>query len=190
MNRSPGPTPCSALSMQQRGVGVAELALDARLHALGQRVARALHAGQVDEHELRVAAHRDAADRAARRLRLVGDDRDLLADDRVDERRLADVRAARRARRSPTRVLTGGPRPRRDPRHDLALHGEHLAVVGLVVHAGEVQRAVDDRLAQIGRVLGADDDVAELARARRRVLAVDRERQHVGRAGPCRDARR
>ena len=83
-----------AVEHQQRGVGVAELALDAALHALRQRVARALHAGQVDEHELRVAAHRDAADRAARRLRLVGDDRDLLADDRVDERRLADVRAA------------------------------------------------------------------------------------------------
>ena len=42
---------------------------------------------------------------------------------------------------------------RRDPGHDLALHGEHLAVVGLVIHAGEVQRAVDDRLAQVGRVL-------------------------------------
>src|SRR2546430_3683943 len=33
----------------------------------------------------------DAADRASGRLRLVGDDRDLAADHRVDERRLADV---------------------------------------------------------------------------------------------------
>ena len=82
------------VEQEQRGVGVAHLALDARLHALGQRVARALDARQVDEHELRVAAHGDAADRAARRLRLVGDDRDLLPDDRVDERRLADVRAS------------------------------------------------------------------------------------------------
>ena len=70
-----------AVEHDQRGVGVGELALDAALHALGQRVARALDAGQVDEHELRVRRRRDAADRAARRLRLVGDDRDLAADD-------------------------------------------------------------------------------------------------------------
>ena len=45
-----------AVEHEQRGVGVGQLALDAPLHALGQRVARALDAGQVDEHELRVAA--------------------------------------------------------------------------------------------------------------------------------------
>ena len=78
---------------------------------------------------------------------------------------------------------------RRDPGHDLALHGEHLAVVGLVVHAGQVQRAVDDRLAQVGGVLGADDDVAELARARRRVRR-RRSGTTARRSGrPCRDAR-
>ena len=38
---------------------------------------------------------RHAADRPAGRLRLVGDDRDLVADDRVHERRLADVGAPR-----------------------------------------------------------------------------------------------
>ena len=43
-----GPDALLAVEQQQRGVGVAELALDARLHALRQRVARALHAGQVD----------------------------------------------------------------------------------------------------------------------------------------------
>src|SRR3712207_7360595 len=47
----------------------------------------------------------------------------------------------------------------------LALQGEHLAVVGLVVHPGQVQHAVQDRLAQVLGVLGADHDVAELARA-------------------------
>ena len=47
----------------------------------------------------------------------------------------------------------------------------------------QVQRAVDDRLAQVRGVLGADDDVAQLARAGRRgAVAVDREREHVGRA--------
>ena len=90
-----GPDALLGVEHEQRGIGVAHLTLHARLHALGQRVARALDAGEVDEHELRVAAHGDAADRAARRLRLVGDDRDLLPHDRVDERRLADVRAAR-----------------------------------------------------------------------------------------------
>ena len=34
-----------------------------------------------------------------------------------------------------------------------------------MVHAGEVQDAVDDGLQQILGVLGADDDVAELAQA-------------------------
>src|SRR4051794_16571863 len=68
------------------------------------------------------------------------------------------------------------------PREQFALQGEHLAVVGLVVHAHEVQRAVDDRLAQVGRVLRRDDDVAELARAGGRARLVDREREHVGRA--------
>ena len=44
--------------------------------------------------------------------------------------------------------------------------------------------AVDDRLAQVGGVLGADDDVAELAQpgGQPGVGAVDREREDVGRA--------
>jgi hypothetical protein len=79
---------------EQRDVGVGELALDARLHPRGERVARALHARQVDEHDLAVIVRRHAADRPPRRLRLVGDDRDLPPDDRVHERRLADVRPA------------------------------------------------------------------------------------------------
>ena len=77
MKRSPGPDALLAVEHEQRGVALGELVLDAPLHPLGQRVARALDAGQVDEHELRVAARRDAADRPPRRLRLVGDDRDL-----------------------------------------------------------------------------------------------------------------
>ena len=42
----------------QNPLGLADLRLDAVLHAGGQRVARALHAGQVGEHEL-VAAGRE-----------------------------------------------------------------------------------------------------------------------------------
>ena len=76
---------------QQRRVGAVELLLDAAGHAAGEGIARALHAGQVDEHDLRLAALVHSPDRPASRLRAVGDDRDLLADDGVDERRLADV---------------------------------------------------------------------------------------------------
>ena len=50
--------------------------------------------GQVDEHELRVVVREDAANPLPRRVRDRGDDRDLGADERVDERRLADVGAA------------------------------------------------------------------------------------------------
>ena len=96
MKRSPGPpTPCSPLTTNSAASASLELGLDAALHPLGQRVARALHARQVGQHELEASGARDdAADRAPGRLRLVGDDRDLLADHRVDERRLADVRPA------------------------------------------------------------------------------------------------
>ena len=109
MKRSPGPpTPCAPSTHEQHGVGLRQLRLDAPLHARGQHVARALHAGQVAQHRLPVAgAGGDAADRAARRLRLVGDDRDLAADDRVDQRRLADVRPPRQR---------DEPGPRRSPR--------------------------------------------------------------------------
>jgi hypothetical protein len=67
-------------------------------------------------------------------------------------------------------------------RHHLRLEHEHLAVVGLVVEAAQVQHAVHDRLDQVVRVLGADDHVAKLARSGDRPGLVDWERQHVGRA--------
>ena len=51
--------------------------------------------GQVDEDELVVLAVRDAVDPATGRVRHRRGDRDLLADERVHERRLADVRPAR-----------------------------------------------------------------------------------------------
>jgi len=48
-------------------------------------------AGRIDEHELAFAFERNAAHRHPRRLHLVRDDRDLGADDGVDERRLAGI---------------------------------------------------------------------------------------------------
>src|SRR5688500_8686779 len=46
--------------------------------------------------------------------------------------------------------------------------------------AAEVQHPVDRGLADVARLRGADDDVAELPRAGALAL-VDREREHVGR---------
>ena len=86
--------PLARAEDEEDGVDVLERAVDRALHVLGERVARPLEAGQVGEDELVVVAVRDAEDAPPRRLRLVGDDRDLAAAERVHERRLADVRAA------------------------------------------------------------------------------------------------
>ena len=51
-------------------------------------------AGRVDEHDLRLALGQDAAHGRAGRLRLAGDDRHLLADEGVDQRRFSRVRRA------------------------------------------------------------------------------------------------
>ena len=82
----------AAVDDEQDAVEVLERGVHGALHALGERVERALEAGEVGEHELVAVAVRDPEDPAARRLRLVGDDRHLAAAERVDERRLADVR--------------------------------------------------------------------------------------------------
>src|SRR5206468_10732436 len=44
--------------------------------------------------------------------------------------------------------------------HDLRLQLQHLAVVGLVVIAAEMKGSVDRGLGRVGRLLGADEDVA------------------------------
>ena len=174
MNRSPGPTPLLAVEHQQRDVGVGELLLDAPGHARGERVAGSLHARQVDEHHLAVAARAHAADRPPRGLRTIGDDRHLLSDDRVDERRLAHVRPAGQRHEAAARQ-------RLSRASNSALQRQHLAVVGLVVHADQMQHAVHDRLADVHGVLRADHHVAQLPQRLERIGAVDREGQHVGR---------
>src|SRR4051794_18907043 len=81
----------------------------------------------------------------------------------------------------------GGRRPgsSSQPAHDLGLQREHLALVGLVIHSGQVQHTVHDRLDQIRRVLRADEDVPQFALAQWvELILVDRKREHVGRAGP------
>ena len=94
MKRSPRADPVARVDHEQHRVDVLERRVDGALHALGERVARPLEAGQVGEHELVVVAVGDPEDAPPRRLRLVRDDRHLAAAERVDERRLADVRPA------------------------------------------------------------------------------------------------
>ena len=90
-----GADPVAAVEHEQDAVDVLERRVDRALHVLRERVARPLEAGQVGEHELVAVAVRDPEDAPPRRLRLVRDDRDLAAAERVDERRLADVRPPR-----------------------------------------------------------------------------------------------
>ena len=117
MKRSPGPTPCSPFTTRTATSESRKLALDPALHPLGERVARALNAGQVDDDELRCRRPRRSRCRGPPCRVVCGRSEtiaDLGADDGVGERRLAHVRAARPARRTPS----GSPR---EPRHHRVL---------------------------------------------------------------------
>ncbi len=89
-----GADPLPGREHEQHTFDIFERLVDRALHVLGERIARALEPGQICEHELRVRRVRDPEDAVPRRLRLVGDDRDLAAAERIHERRLADVRTA------------------------------------------------------------------------------------------------
>jgi hypothetical protein len=60
-------------------------------HALVHAVRRLVDARGVDEHDLAGGARADAENPVPRGLGLVGDDRDLLADEPVEERGFASV---------------------------------------------------------------------------------------------------
>src|SRR5712691_2540473 len=78
---------------EENAFDVLERRFDGALHVLGKRVERPLEAGQIREDELVIVAVRDPEDAPSGGLRLVGDERDLPAAQRVDEHGLADVRA-------------------------------------------------------------------------------------------------
>jgi hypothetical protein len=63
---------------------------------------------------------------------------------------------------------------------DLVLEGEHLPLVALVVVATEVKDTVYHGLDEVLGVLGADDDIAQLAGTGGRTGFIDRKREHVG----------
>ena len=89
--------PCCGVEQQHDDVGVLD-----RLQRLDHRelldglehLAAAAHAGGVDQRVTAPVALEVEVDRVARRAGLVERDHALLAEQRVDERRLADVRAA------------------------------------------------------------------------------------------------
>ena len=72
-------------------IGVVRPCPGVRHHGAIEPALRREDAGRIDEDELRAARDGDAAQQRARRLHLVGDDRDLAADERVDQRRFADI---------------------------------------------------------------------------------------------------
>ncbi len=78
-------------------------------------------ARQVDEHDLHPGLVQHAVDARARRLRLRADDADLLPDQRVQQRGLADVRTAReRGKAAANRRLCTGGRNDRFVCHDFS----------------------------------------------------------------------
>ena len=79
---------------QADDVGVGRPAPGGGDHGAVEPALRREDAGGVDQHDLRRALHGDAAHQGAGGLHLVGDDRHLGADQRVDQRRLAGVRRA------------------------------------------------------------------------------------------------
>ena len=78
--------------MLQRGIHVGDGVVHDIVHIVAEARARLMEARRVDEHELRVLVRDDAADAVARRLRLMGNNGDLFANEVVDERRFTDVR--------------------------------------------------------------------------------------------------
>ena len=80
---------------EQDRVGISQRLLGLRAHASGQgRRFGLLESGRVDDREAEVAEARLAFAAVARHAGLVVDQRELLADEPVEQRRLADVRPA------------------------------------------------------------------------------------------------
>ena len=79
---------------EEDGVDFLQSALCRLDHVLAELVLWLVDARRVEEDDLGIRLRQDAEDAVLRGLRLIAHDGDLLADQRVDERRLADVRAA------------------------------------------------------------------------------------------------
>mgnify|MGYP000031038655 CR=1 FL=1 len=73
------------------GVGVFSPVPSRAYHGPVEAAARREDAGGVDQNDLRLPVHANAAHGEARGLDLLGDDRDLGADQTIDQRRLARI---------------------------------------------------------------------------------------------------
>ena len=97
-------------------IGVVRPAPGGRHHGAVEPPLRREDAGRIDQDDLGVVVDHDAADQRAGGLHLARDDGDLGADQRIDQRGLADIgradqrdeAAARRRRRSVVRGLIPG----------------------------------------------------------------------------------
>ena len=79
---------------EQDGVDVAQGLIGRFIHEFPQLMFRLVDARRVEEDDLTFVVRMDTEDAVARRLGLIGDNRDFMLDDAVDECRLADIRAA------------------------------------------------------------------------------------------------
>ncbi len=159
MKRSPAPTPSSPLTTSR---ATSESASSRSTRCCIRSVISSrgrCTPGRSTRISWRSASRSVATPRIARRV-VCGRTETIAtwrADQGVDQGRLADVRPPGEA----DEAGAWSSQPRQHPR----LHVEHLAVVGLVVVAAEVEDAVDGGLGDVAAVRGADRDVAELARA-------------------------
>src|SRR5262245_46999429 len=86
--------PREQVEQHERDVAVVPRLLGLAVQDRVQRARAVVQSRRVDEEQLRIGCVLDAEDAAARGLRLVADDRELLAEDRVHERRLPGVGSA------------------------------------------------------------------------------------------------
>src|SRR3989344_5619384 len=85
---------CRGIDHHQDRLGLVEVVPRRGDHRAVEPAGRGKNAWGVDQHDLRLAVHGDAHQAGACRLRLGTDDRDLLADERVDDGRFARIRRA------------------------------------------------------------------------------------------------
>src|SRR5258705_2147715 len=86
-----GIDPTFGIDQHAYDVGIARARPGGRDHGALEPALGCENARRVDEHELRIALDRDAPQQRARGLDLVRDDRDLGANQSIDERRLAGI---------------------------------------------------------------------------------------------------
>ena len=85
------PGPRAGIDDMHDGIGILGAAPGGRHHRLVQPPLGREHAGRVHQHDLAAALQRHAAHGETGRLDLVGDDGDLLADQGIDQGRLAGI---------------------------------------------------------------------------------------------------